>query len=210
MSAQSDWISLGEAAKLLGVHPTTVRNWADQGDLPFRRTPGRHRRFSREVILQWAAENKTPSSIPSSQNPQLLVEAALGHTRFGVDETDFSQIGWYGKMSQTGIEQMRKAGRMLLEGLMRHLQDTTHENDELSDARRIGQHYAEILKSENLSLAEAIRGFTYFNDFLIESTVNMMAPNMSSMPSEWSDLLRQINAFTNEVLVEMTAHYESS
>lgn len=34
------WVSLSEAAKILGVHPATVRNWADQGHLPSQRTPG--------------------------------------------------------------------------------------------------------------------------------------------------------------------------
>jgi excisionase family DNA binding protein len=29
-----DWLSLSEIATELGVHPSTVRNWADQGDLP--------------------------------------------------------------------------------------------------------------------------------------------------------------------------------
>ena len=40
-----EWVSLRQAAELLGVHPATVRSWADKGELPSRRTPGGHRRF---------------------------------------------------------------------------------------------------------------------------------------------------------------------
>jgi excisionase family DNA binding protein len=44
------WISLSEAAKILGVHTSTVRSWADQGRLPVHRTQGGHRRFRREEL----------------------------------------------------------------------------------------------------------------------------------------------------------------
>ena len=51
----SEWVSLRQAADLLGVHPATVRNWADKGDLPSRRTPGGHRRFRKADLMQYAA-----------------------------------------------------------------------------------------------------------------------------------------------------------
>ncbi|HLA43587.1 MAG TPA: helix-turn-helix domain-containing protein, partial [Aggregatilineales bacterium] len=74
--SESEWISLGEAAKLLGVHPTTVRNWADQGELPFRRTPGRHRRFHRAALQDLATNQRIIEKPPfssSAHNPQVLV-----------------------------------------------------------------------------------------------------------------------------------------
>lgn len=40
-----------EAAELLHVAPTTIRHWAQNGQLPFITTPGGHRRFTRENIL---------------------------------------------------------------------------------------------------------------------------------------------------------------
>src|SRR5574341_214034 len=54
MMMESEWVSLGEAAAILGIHPTTVRHWADSGDLPSQRTPGGHRRFRRYDLEQWA------------------------------------------------------------------------------------------------------------------------------------------------------------
>ena len=39
------WLTLSEAAEQLGVHPTTLRRWADNGDIPVSVTPGGHRRF---------------------------------------------------------------------------------------------------------------------------------------------------------------------
>src|SRR2546429_533358 len=45
-----EWLSLREAADLLGMHPATVRLWADRNELPSRRTNGGHRRFRRADI----------------------------------------------------------------------------------------------------------------------------------------------------------------
>jgi excisionase family DNA binding protein len=214
----SDWISLGEAAKLLGVHPTTLRTWADQGDFPSRRTPGRHRRFHRPSLLEWASQQnlaeKAASTPPQMANPsqhtphaQVLVEYALGHTRYGVEGGHLQQQAWYGQMSAEGIKTSRQMGRKILEALVHHLEDKYPEGEELAAARRIGREYAQMLRGEGLSLAQAVQGYTYFDDFLVESVVQMMAPNMSSAPSEWSDLLRQINAFTNEILLALIQDY---
>ncbi len=47
IQTEDEWLSLSEAAELLGMHPATVRLWADRNELPSRRTNGGHRRFRR-------------------------------------------------------------------------------------------------------------------------------------------------------------------
>jgi excisionase family DNA binding protein len=49
-SPPADLLSLSDAAALLGVHPVTLRRWADQGDVLVMVTPGGHRRFPRTEI----------------------------------------------------------------------------------------------------------------------------------------------------------------
>ncbi len=45
------WLSVDEAARRLGVHPNTVRKWADTGILPCWRLPGSgHRRFDPDAV----------------------------------------------------------------------------------------------------------------------------------------------------------------
>ncbi len=50
-----DVITLPAAARLLGVGPTTLKRWSDQGRIPHTRTPGGHRRFLRSVIMDFRA-----------------------------------------------------------------------------------------------------------------------------------------------------------
>lgn len=45
-----DWVSIHEAATLIGVSPATLRRWSDAGDIRAFTTPGGHRRFSRSAI----------------------------------------------------------------------------------------------------------------------------------------------------------------
>jgi excisionase family DNA binding protein len=44
---EPDWLTLGQAAKYLGVAQSTIRKWSDQGRLPAFYTPGGHRRYRR-------------------------------------------------------------------------------------------------------------------------------------------------------------------
>lgn len=43
-------LRLAEAAAQIGVHPETLRRWADEGKVSCVRTPGGERRFSEDDI----------------------------------------------------------------------------------------------------------------------------------------------------------------
>ena len=43
----NDWLTLGQAAKFLGVAQSTIRKWSDLGRVPAFYTPGGHRRYKR-------------------------------------------------------------------------------------------------------------------------------------------------------------------
>jgi excisionase family DNA binding protein len=45
-----DWLTLGQAAKYLGVAQSTIRKWSDDGRVPAFYTPGGHRRYRRRDL----------------------------------------------------------------------------------------------------------------------------------------------------------------
>src|SRR5664279_5575903 len=49
-SGEPDWLTLGQAAKFLGVAQSTIRKWSDQGRVPAFYTPGGHRQFRRSDL----------------------------------------------------------------------------------------------------------------------------------------------------------------
>ena len=47
---EPDWLTLGQAAKYLGVAQSTIRKWSDVGRVPAFYTPGGHRRYRRSDL----------------------------------------------------------------------------------------------------------------------------------------------------------------
>ena len=55
-AGESDWLTLGQAAKYLGVAQSTIRKWSDLGRVPAFYTPGGHRRYKRadlDAFMAW-------------------------------------------------------------------------------------------------------------------------------------------------------------
>src|SRR4029450_5166728 len=49
-SGEPQWLTLGEAARYLGVAQSTIRKWSDNGRVRAFSPPGRHRRYRREDL----------------------------------------------------------------------------------------------------------------------------------------------------------------
>ena len=60
--APSDWLTLGQAAKYLGVAQSTIRKWSDSGRLAAFYTPGGHRRFRRGDLDRFLGTSRPASS----------------------------------------------------------------------------------------------------------------------------------------------------
>jgi len=55
--SRDNWLTLGQAAKVLGVAQSTVRAWSDAGRLPVFYTPGGHRRFKQDDLDAFLSRN---------------------------------------------------------------------------------------------------------------------------------------------------------
>ncbi len=194
-----DWLSLSAAAALLGVHPTTVRLWADRGELPVHRTAGGHRRFRRAEVAAWAAarqEARQPAG-------QLIVQATLGRTRLQMAEGRLSDQSWYARLSEANKREFREAGRRLLGALVRYLGDG--EEAALAEATEMGQRYAQLGRTAGLSLAETVQLFQFFDAFLYESVLDVYQTAGLRAARQWAALHRRVTAFTNAVMLALSA-----
>src|SRR5918997_3607744 len=54
---EPDWLTLGQAAKHLGVAQSTIRKWSDSGRVPAFYTPGGHRRYRRADLDAFLASS---------------------------------------------------------------------------------------------------------------------------------------------------------
>lgn len=64
MSNEAPNLTPAGVAEMLGVSAETVSRWADDGVLPFFRTPGGHRRFRRSDVRSLLERNTTAAVEP--------------------------------------------------------------------------------------------------------------------------------------------------
>jgi excisionase family DNA binding protein len=72
-TGEPDWLTLGQAAKYLGVAQSTIRKWSDQGRVPAFYTPGGHRRYKRADLDNFL-ERSGPSGAASGGPVVLIVD----------------------------------------------------------------------------------------------------------------------------------------
>ncbi len=200
----SEWVSLRKAAEILGVHPATVRNWAESGKLPFRRTAGKHRRFNVQDLQFYA---QTQGDIQPLEL-QLIIQNALGQTRMQVGSDRLEEAPWYVAMSAASKGHLREQGRRVLEAIRDYVAAGAPDSD-LSTAIKLGKDYATQLVADGLTLPQALRGFFYFGEFVFNSILNWSEVTQPKNSSEWSSLLRQVNTFMNAMLLSIVEYYEA-
>src|SRR5213082_2120378 len=70
-AGEPDWLTLGQAAKYLGVAQSTIRKWSDQGRVPAFYTPGGHRRYRRPDLDNFL--NRSGPGGGVQQGPVVLI-----------------------------------------------------------------------------------------------------------------------------------------
>ena len=61
-AAPADWLTLGQAARYLGVAQSTIRKWSDSGRLAAFYTPGGHRRFRQGDLDKFLGDSRPAKS----------------------------------------------------------------------------------------------------------------------------------------------------
>lgn len=194
-----DWLSLREAADMLGMHPATVRVWADRDELPSRRTNGGHRRFRRadiEARLRQEAERRPHPAA------QLLVQSVLGRVRFAFTDGTLERLPWYQHFNTVARDSYRLLGRRVLELLLRALTDGVVTSDLKQEAFQLGLEYGTVTHSSHVSVADAVRAFLYFRNMIDESVLQLAEVRgiRDHQDLPWAESLRQIMSLTNEIL----------
>jgi excisionase family DNA binding protein len=69
----TEWLTLGQAAKYLGVAQSTIRKWSDLGRVPAFYTPGGHRRYRRGDLDRFL-ESSGPGGAPQGGPLVLIVD----------------------------------------------------------------------------------------------------------------------------------------
>ena len=198
-----EWLSLGDVAKLVGVHPSTVRAWADQGNLPVHRTQGRHRRFRREDVEIWLHSRQAQQAIPFD----LMVQSTLRRTRLEISGGKLEGESWYHKLDSEARDQYRQSGHSLLLGLIGYLSSKDPTMD--AEARSLGYEYASRGRRFGLSVAEAVNAFLFFRNLLMESVLSFYENAGVRSPQVWAEMIKRCQSFTDDIMLTVLETYEA-
>jgi excisionase family DNA binding protein len=72
-AAQPEWLTLGQAAKYLGVAQSTMRKWSDLGRVSAFYTPGGHRRYRRSDLDRFLDRSGPGGSASPIEGPLVLI-----------------------------------------------------------------------------------------------------------------------------------------
>lgn len=207
MPTSKEWLSLTDAGELLGVHPATIRRWADSGDIPHFRTPGGHRRFRTADLVAWMGDRRTVGLVPPSH---ALLQNVVGLTRREMAQRNVSGESWYVAFDQgAGREQMRDTGRRLL-GLAIQFTSRAHDHEPiLQEGRRIGEFYGQQSASHGVSLVSMLQAFFFFRESLLRAARPGQA-NPGVYDVEDVRIHRQLRHFLDEVMYACLASYEAT
>ena len=203
---QERWLPLTAAADRLGVHPTTLRRWADNGDITTMLTPGGHRRF---LITDLDAFSHSRSSLMgSNQVAAEWADRALETTRQEI--VSHSEEPWLSTFDNGTRDDNRELGQQLLGLTMQYISAPEEELPPLLEqAQAIGRQYGEMAYETGLPLTEALEATLFFRDLLVETALQL-PENMPIKPQANVRLMRKINHLLNAIQLNIAEVYDDS
>jgi excisionase family DNA binding protein len=196
------WLSLSGAAKILGVHPSTVRLWSDKGVLPVHKTQGGHRRYKHGEISLWAESNQKPHEI----EPERMMQEVTKNVRMQISEGRLQAEAWYQKLDEDARAQYRMSSRSLFHGLMTYV--ATNGADAENEAYAIGYEYASRAHRYSLNYVDAVRAFLFFRNTLIDSVIKVYQE--ANIPSgQTAETFGKMYTFTDDILVSLLQTFQT-
>jgi excisionase family DNA binding protein len=202
------WMGLGEAAEMLGVAPTTLRRWADDGLVSSFVTPGGHRRFSRGSIeaLVPSEKRQRPSLDRLGGTPERMARAyRRGSGGPGSDAT------WVGSLDGAERDPLRERGRALASALLVYLDASPGPDRDarLDDAAAVAGEYGRVARAHGATIHQTVETYLRFSrPFVAEIATLARRRNLDT--AEATELLETTLAALDRLLLATIAAHESA
>lgn len=206
--ARSPWLSLGEASRLLGITPATLRRWADQGDVAAFVTPGGHRRFPRSAIesLVPQARSRRPVLTGLTASASRVTRAYLRTQRPGRPAGDPGIAA----LTEAERADMKDRGRRLLLLLLDHLNEEPRRSSlKLPEAEEQAAEYGRRAAALGASLSATLEAFVRFRGAFI-AELAAIARRRRLDTREATALLVECESAVDRLLVALTNGYTAA
>ncbi|HEU5287758.1 MAG TPA: helix-turn-helix domain-containing protein [Candidatus Limnocylindria bacterium] len=205
---REDWLTLGEASRMLGVDPDTLRRWADNGKIEVFTTPGGHRRFLRasiEALLPRARPARRPSLSAMGEAPDRVASEFRKRVR-----TELSDQDWRARFDERSLRWFRERGMRMSDLLLGSLDTSRRAGREqfLTQAEALGREYGAAARSAGLSLGEATQAFLFFRArFMAE--IAQVARRRSLETAQAATLFAEADGALDRIILALIAGHQA-
>ncbi len=200
--AVPQWLALKEASDFLGVHFTTLRTWADNGEIPVFRTPGGHRRFSLDDLRRFLAQR----SRLATADEHGIVSVAVVRAREELERQLPVEQPWRYPLQGDAEQARRQRGRQLFALAVSFVLKPAQSERLLEQGRELGREYGWEAAQSGIGLVETGKAVQFFRSQLVETVRHQES---TALPDA-DDLRvqRLIDLFLDEVLYAVLDGYE--
>jgi excisionase family DNA binding protein len=192
------WVSLARACVILGVNQSTIRRWADSGEIRSYRTPGGHRRLAEADLVAMTREQRQGPELESAAVNRIRRQLHSGH----------GDPDWYSSIAADGREALRTMGRRLLALVTDYIERRRPRAVIEREVDAIGHDYGSVLQGRGTSLLSAMQAFTFFRRSLDE-TAKQLATHRRMDADEAARTREEIAALADRVLLGVAAAYDA-
>ncbi len=195
------WLDLSQAAEYLGVHFTTLRRWADAGDVPCIRTPGGRRRFAQADLQRFMQGMRQPvrALAPLETRALDLAREEL-KARYAAHGAAFQHFG----------EQQRSwfkySGQRLLGLLIQFGSRQDAAEAFLEEGRRLAGEYGAMCCQAGMSVTETVKTFLFFGHSML-TTVQQAGSLNGPTDEEGRRLYQRMSDFLDAILLSTLETY---
>lgn len=199
------WLTLGAAAELLGVSESTVRRWADAGEIRSYRTSGGHRRVMEEDLRQLVSGG----SAAPARDSERISDLALARVKRRLSRgRQTHSMASFEELNQDVRDRLRLMGRQLVDLFARFIASDTKGDRFTEDARTIGREYGRTLVDSGVGLTMAVGTFNTMRRSLEETAVQIA--NEAGLATEDAvEAIERVLVLADVVLEGMASVYEA-
>ncbi len=191
------WLTLGEAAEILGVDVTTLRGWADAGNVRFFRTPGGHRRFDREDLERLLQSSEARPARPSVHG--------VGAEPSSSAREWLAARSWFAGIPESSRARVRGYCAELMQVVGAYLAGRRAHPGHLGAAQRVGASLGREVAAWGLTPGQSTEVFVYFKKHVTEALASTQGGEAARV-----QCLRDADAFLGGVLQAMMDAYGTS
>ncbi len=203
--SQRQWLTLKEASDFLGIHFTTLRTWADNGDIQVFRTPGGHRRFSSTDLRRFLEKRVDRSELV---NRSAVIDNAIQHVHREMARLPSEQLQWQYQLDDEAKVARRNRGQQLFALALSFVMKPAQRERILEEGRKLGHEYGQEAHRNKVNLVESGRAVRFFRNQLVQAVSAIESPEL--LDADDLRIQQEIDHFLDEVLYAVLEGYEYS